>query len=798
MKTHKKLLSSLITAVLLCSSIFAYHYRPSVPVKANTITTTNSQWSKVNLQGMGWVTHLKTHPDKPNEPIIGTDVGGAYRFDAGASEWLPLLNWRTKQDRLNISSNILDVAFAPGDANHLYAATGDVRYGGGGSIWESIDNGANWTLFSKTRNAGLPIDFEGNAEFRMNGPRLTITDTEMFTASKDGLLKWNLATKQATLLKATSTTMTSMIVDGQNIWTAELGVGLWYSANGGSTWAIEVPTTEVITQMEKPDTDVYMSIASRNNQFYNPVVTSAMVRRAGSWINISPSGTQSGITSLAVNPLNQNELYLGYMSPAEPMRYSSNGGSTWTTLNYTEQTPAYYYPCNYGLTFTTCAPQLQGDMQWIGNTLWLANGYGVFTAPTATSGTITFQSNMKNLEELVVTDLSVSKQGALFVASWDMFGYKITDTTVVPTTTIYNDHFGKASSIVLAPSDENYVYAVGSKNSLTPSLSRKSTDGGNTWSNFPSLPNGGAGLLDGTITVSSSDPNHIVWTGVTTYVNGDYPSKTYVSRNGGTTWVESTGLPTQIYGNASFQNTTLIADPNNGDTFYLWNCGPENNWKSTVYKSIDGGNTFAPGYETYDNECIASSTLKFNKLRNKLILSPDNDPGHIKISADGGQTFSFVNSIDKVWEMDYMEKDGVGVYYAIVSFGSNYGLYKTADIESDPDTWEKINPGSIGLEAVQDIAIDPTDLNHIFIGNGGEGVWEVRVLTPITTTGVTTNLGGSTIGTVTTSATGSTNTIGSTTTGSSSTTGGSSNTTNSNTFRPSNPPTILIRTGSVE
>ncbi|HBK44938.1 MAG TPA: cellulase, partial [Xanthomonadaceae bacterium] len=125
-------------------------------------------WRNVAIGGGGFVSGLLFHPTEPGLLYARTDVGGAYRWDAAASRWLPLTDWLGADDQNLMGIDAL--ALDPHDPQALYLAAGTYMHerAGNAALLRSHDQGRS---FERTE---LPFKLGGNELGRGNGERLAV------------------------------------------------------------------------------------------------------------------------------------------------------------------------------------------------------------------------------------------------------------------------------------------------------------------------------------------------------------------------------------------------------------------------------------------------------------------------------------------------------------------------------------------------------------------------------------------------------------------------------------------------
>ena len=151
-------LKVLVSALLVSVSI----------ASAQTPKATPYDWHNVQIVGGGFVDGVIFHPRAKDLRYARTDMGGAYRWNAGTNRWQPILDWMPYKD-LNLMG-IESIAVDPSDPNRVYLACGTYTNPRtpDGAILRSDDRGKN---FERT---DVPFKFGGNEDGRGNGERLDV------------------------------------------------------------------------------------------------------------------------------------------------------------------------------------------------------------------------------------------------------------------------------------------------------------------------------------------------------------------------------------------------------------------------------------------------------------------------------------------------------------------------------------------------------------------------------------------------------------------------------------------------
>jgi photosystem II stability/assembly factor-like uncharacterized protein len=233
-------------------------------------------WKNVQIVGGGFVDGVIFDPTMPGLSYARTDIGGAYRWDAAAHRWLPIMDWVGYNDA-NLMG-VESIAVDPSDLNRVYLACGTYTNprAPDAAILRSDDQGRT---FQRTN---LPFKLGGNEDGRGNGERLAVDPR-----------------------------------DGRILYLGTPRNGLWRSTDRGVTWAPvasfpfhgdSVPATLRPVSTEPP---------SRNMNEGDGVV----------FVKFSPASDPP------LSPSAMRTIYAGVsLMNTENLFVTHNGGTTWSAI----------------------------------------------------------------------------------------------------------------------------------------------------------------------------------------------------------------------------------------------------------------------------------------------------------------------------------------------------------------------------------------------------------------------------------------------------------------------------------
>lgn len=719
-------------------------------------TTPSYTWKNAQIVAGGFITGFVAHPTQQNLFYVRTDIGGAYRWNAATSSWIPLTDWITRANSNYIG--IESIGLDPSDPQRLYLAAGtyDQSWGGTGAILVSSDQGNTFQTVPMTIKMG------SNDDGREAGERLAVDPNlgsiVYFGSRLNGLWKstdhgstWNQVgtfpvTGPTTGAKGdgvgvifvdfiassgSSGTATPVIYVGVSDTGTEATpvYSLYRSIDSGNTWtAVPGQPTGLYPNhgVFGPDGNLYLSygddigpngLSAGAVWKYTPPANSSP-NGNGTWTNITPpapSYTNNGSYGygiVVVDPeqpgvIMVSSLDLWYLH--DDIWRSTNGGSTWdspeTGANST---------FDGSLSPWITALQLDGGANqypgwWIGamvidpfnsNHVLYGTGATIWATTDATNADSGRATNWSvgalGLEETAVTQLISPPSGANLVSGLgDICGFVHTTLTASPPAgMMVNPQFSTTSGLDFAQSAPATMARVGYNGSAGP-FGAYSTNGGTSWTPFPSQPAGVTTTGAGSIAVSA-DGSTFVW------APGDSGAGVAYTTNQGTTWTASTGAPA---------NQTVVADRFNAKKFYVFNPGANALWEST-----DGGKTFAQSAASLPNQGTLVASFA---AEGDLWLASNNGLYH---STNSGTSFSLLSNVQQAYAVGFgMAASGepYPAIYLLGQVGGTQGFFRSIDAGT---VWVQINDAAHEFGNANLIIGDPRIFGRVYIGTNGLGI----------------------------------------------------------------------------
>jgi hypothetical protein len=363
--------------------------------------------------------------------------------------------------------------------------------------------------------------------------------------------------------------------------------------------------------------------------------------------------------------------------------------------------------------------------QSVPNELWTTDGVGVWnTTNLPTSGlhwysTITWNDQSIGIEELVANEVIAPPGGNPIVASWDRAFFTITDPNSYPTSYgPINGTFVAGWSLDYASSNPSFI--VGLADWWGTEESGYSTNGGQTWTQFPTfIPGAGSNFIGGTI--AASTPQNIIWA----------PSSNqqpYYTLDGGQTWnpISLPGVSSWSgFDFAYYLNTrTVTADRVLPNTFYLYDS------QYGLFETTNGGVTWTEQHagqiSTWSNFNAELQSVPGEAGNLFFTSGPQSNaatqPGFFR-SVDQGATWTAVANVQQVNCFGFGAPAPGQSYPSIYIVGlvnNVYGIWQSND---NAQSWVQIGtqPNN-SLAGISTISGDPNHYGQVYVGfNSGDG-----------------------------------------------------------------------------
>ncbi|HEX8425802.1 T9SS type A sorting domain-containing protein [Hymenobacter sp.] len=695
-------------------------------------TTEAYNWSNAAIGGGGFVSGIVTSKTQAGLMYARTDVGGAYRWDATNSKWLPLMDFASDQEQGMFG--VESIALDPQNSATVYAYCGINYFNNGRSfILRSTNYGDSWTVVDVTAQ----FKAHGNGMGRSNGEKLQVDPVNSATLY--------VGTRSNGLFKSTNSGSTWAQVGALNVTTTANGNGvsfvvldknstasgvtrrifagisragntqnLYKSEDAGATFTALVnpnlasglmPQRAVLTS----DGNLLISYgngAGPNGTTAEPYDQGQIWKytlASGAWTNLTPAGVNRAFGGINVDPKNPNRIVISTTNTyqlqgsvyGDHFYLSTNGGSSWTDVvarGFTLDPNGVTWVPGQSIHWAGC---IEFD-PFNSKKVWVTSGNGVYSNDDIdVSGTWKF--NVKGLEETVPLNVVSLPGGPLLSVIGDYDGFRHTDVTVYAP--IYSPRIGTTTGLDYAGLNPNKVVRVGD-------TMYYSTDQGVTWTKTAAI-NGTKGQValsaDGSVLLHC--PNSTATT-------------TYRSTNNGGSWTTVSGL--------TFSNARPVADRVNASKFYAYN--PAN---GSMLVSTNGGASFA-----------AAATLVTGG--SSVIRTVPGREGHLWVALYGGGLVRSTNSgtsFTKLSNVTYCGAVGIGK----AATGSNYetifiwgdvsgarGIHRSTDQGA---TWVRVNDTRHeygGPANGQFVMGDMNTYGRVYMSTAGRGIAVGRVASSTT------------------------------------------------------------------
>ena len=685
-----------------------------------------------------------------------SDMGGAYRFDAAAGRWKPLMDSSPRSGDFGIES----IAADPIDADVVYAAVG-VHKADPGAMLRSSDRGATW------RRTEVPFRMGGNEDGRGLGERLAIDPNDnrilYFGSRHDGLQcstdggeRWRPVETFPLKGLGTPTDRTThgglsfVVFDprsghrGQASRTLFVGVAdphehaLYRSDDAGQTWRpVEGgPRSELSAAKAELDDRGVLYVTCTLGIGPNGVTDGAVWRldtNTDAWTDITPPRPLGGFMGVALDRKRPGVIMVSTLNrwqPGDTIWRSTDDGRRWASLREAARHDVSATPyLNWGND--------KPDFGW-----WIAalalDPFDSDRLVYATGATVYETRNLSAVDHdrptdwtpwvegieqtAVITLVSPPKGPHLLTGFGDISGFAHEDldrspqrqfTTPVFANTNQIDYAGAASDIVVRSGTPHEGVASEGHDGSTLAWS---DDAGLSWK-----PLGRPRPASGETPVVADNPRMDLYRDAPITVSAD--GSTFVlatpqvvwSRDRGATWRACAGLPPLL---------RPVADRKDPMLFYALDFRT-----GAWYVSVDGAESFAvvPPRGLPD---VSGDRPTWREVAFPLKATPDHEGdlwfvSHSGLynSRDGGQTFDRIDGGLSVEMMDFGKPPASSTYPALFAIGTRGDVRGVFRSDDRGRSWVRVNDDQHEYgRRFRAIAGDPRVFGRVYMATDGRGV----------------------------------------------------------------------------
>ena len=688
-----------------------------------------NNWQELDVGAGGWLTGMDIAPD--DTMVVRTDTYGAYLWNG--TKWQQLVTATSMPAGTGDNGGVYEIQIAPSNSNILY-----MMYGG--SVFESTNKGTTWT-----QTAFAPVTENPNDPYRMDGQKMAVdpnnpnvvyvgTPQNGLFVTGDGGASWqNVSAIPVSLSDGNGNYpgITGIEFDPalgasggktNTIFAASYGNGVYESTNAGASWsAIGGPTS--VESAAVSSTGVYYVIGNGN---------SLWSYAKGGWTELVADG--QSYQTVAVDPFNPNEIVL--QTDSGVLNISYDAGATWSGPNWGNQlsSPDIPWLASTGSNYMSIGATVFDQL--VPNKLWTSDGVGVWNTtnlPTSNfnwATPVVWNDQSVGIEQLVANEIIVPPGGHPVVASWDRPFFDISNPNAYPSS--YGPG-GFAAGWSLDYASSNPSFIVGIADWWGPDeQSGYSTNGGQTWTAFPSfIPGAGSNFIGGTI--AASTPQNIIWAPA----DNQQP---YYTLDGGTTW-----NPITLPGVSSWSGfdwayyldtRTVTADRVLANTFYLYN------YQYGLFESTNGGVNWTEVHNgpisqwSGDNAELQSVPGEAGNLFFASGPLGGGTQTGFQQSTDQGATWTNIPNVNQVNCFGFGAPAPGQSYPSIYIVGwvnNVYGIWQSSD---DAHSWVQIGTYPEGsLDGIKTISGDPNVYGQVYVGFSGSGYAYLPAATSTTPTG---------------------------------------------------------------
>jgi len=714
--------------------------------------TRGYRWANVKVGGGGFVPNVVFSRAERGLAYLRSDMGGAYRWDAAAASWTPLLDGLAESSWQGVES----VAPDPVDPDVVYLACGIYRRAPA-AILRSTNRGTDWRIFP------VPFQMGGNEDGRGLGERLAIDphrpSTLWFGSRYDGLQRsddrgetWN---RVATFPHGglglpvgrgpTHGGVSFVVADprsgrpGEGSRTLFVGVAdpsdnaLWRSDDGGRSWRPLPTPPGLLACKAELDEAGLLYVTFSNGIGPNGVTDGAVLRvdtRTDAVTDITPERPRpdmpGGFMGVSVDRSRPGGLAVASLNrwkPFDTVWRSSDRGDTWSSIHEQSRRDVSATPFLYW-------GEPEADIGW-----WMAGlaidpfdaDFACYTTGATIYATreftrvgsgrpVTWFPWVEGIEQTAILTLMSPPEGpALLSGFGDISGFAHEDLAASPRLQFADPVFGNTNTIDYAGRAPHVVVRSGTHHPRQEGATLAwSDDHGRSWRplaapaqpDVPPLPGArGDPARDSSITVSADGAAFVVMR-----------PRPVISRDRGETWRECTGLPVWA---------RPVADRVDPRRFYALDFAA-----GRLFVSRDGGQAFTELATRGLPPGLSADRPTWREQAWPLRAAPGR-AGELWLTSrqglfrtrDGGASFARAPADIAVEAMDFGAPPPGRSHPALFAIGVRDGVRAIWRSDDEGRRWIRLNDGRHEYgRRFRCLAADPRVFGRVYVGTDGRGI----------------------------------------------------------------------------